>query len=71
MTNVADRSMGLALRSINKMAGSDTLDRLRLRGPVEKALRRVPGVAAADVNLALERADISLQPQGPSRNPGT
>lgn len=40
MTNVADRSMGLALRSINRMAGSDTLDRLGLRGPVEKALRR-------------------------------
>ena len=30
-------------------------------GRVEKALRRVPGVAAADVNLALERADVILQ----------
>jgi Cu+-exporting ATPase len=28
-------------------------------GRVEKALRRVPGVLAADVNLALERADIT------------
>lgn len=34
-------------------------------GRIEKALRRVEGVAAADVNLALERADIRLQPPGP------
>lgn len=29
-------------------------------GRVEKALRAVPGVVAADVNLALERADVQL-----------
>jgi P-type Cu+ transporter len=31
-------------------------------GRVEKALRRLPGVSAADVNLALERAEVTLQP---------
>ncbi len=30
-------------------------------GRIEKALRRVPGVAAADVNLALERADVTVR----------
>lgn len=33
-------------------------------GRIEKALRRVPGVAGADVNLAMERADVSLQAPG-------
>ena len=33
-------------------------------GRVEKALRRVPGVGAADVNLALERAEVDLADPG-------
>src|SRR4051812_28103978 len=33
-------------------------------GRVERVLRRLPGVAAADVNLALERADVRLAPGG-------
>lgn len=33
-------------------------------GRVEKALRATPGVVAADVNLALERADVQLLPEG-------
>ncbi|MBK8174709.1 MAG: copper-translocating P-type ATPase [Rhodospirillales bacterium] len=34
-------------------------------GRVEKALRRVPGVRDASVNLAIERAEIDLEPGGP------
>ena len=34
-------------------------------GRVEAALGKVPGVAKAEVNLALERADIALAPAGP------
>ncbi|HKT82462.1 MAG TPA: acyl-CoA dehydrogenase family protein [Solirubrobacterales bacterium] len=35
---VAERSMGLGLRWLNKLAGSDLLDRIRIRKPVERAL---------------------------------
>ena len=33
---VADRSMGLGLKALNRLAGSDLLDRLRIRKPVER-----------------------------------
>ena len=33
-------------------------------GRVEKALRRVPGVITADVNLVLERAEVAAMPEG-------
>ncbi|MDR6293440.1 Cu+-exporting ATPase [Inquilinus ginsengisoli] len=36
-------------------------------GRVERALSRTPGVLKASVNLALERADIALAPDGPDR----
>lgn len=35
---VAERSMGLGLRWLNKLAGSDLLDRIRIRKQVERAL---------------------------------
>jgi len=35
---VAERSMGLGLRWLNRLAGSDLLDRIRLRKQVERAL---------------------------------
>ena len=35
---MAERSMGLGLRALNRLAGSDLLDRIRLRKQVEKAL---------------------------------
>ncbi len=35
---VAERSMGYGLRALNRLAGSDLLDRIRLRKQVEKAL---------------------------------
>jgi len=35
---VAERSMGLGLRWLNKLAGSDLLDRIRIRKGVERAL---------------------------------
>ncbi|MBL8668528.1 MAG: copper-translocating P-type ATPase, partial [Rhodospirillales bacterium] len=47
----ADRHISLDIRGMTCAACA---------GRIEKALRRVPGVAAADVNLALERADISV-----------
>ncbi len=35
---MAERSMGFGLRALNRLAGSDLLDRIRLRKQVEKAL---------------------------------
>ncbi len=35
---VAERSMGFGLRALNRLAGSDLLDRIRIRKQVEKAL---------------------------------
>ncbi|HEY3435492.1 MAG TPA: acyl-CoA dehydrogenase family protein, partial [Solirubrobacterales bacterium] len=35
---MAERSMGYGLRALNRLAGSDLLDRIRLRKQVEKAL---------------------------------
>src|SRR5436190_4245664 len=35
---VAERSMGLGLRWLNRLAGSDLLDRIRIRKQVERAL---------------------------------
>ena len=40
MTNVADRGMSLALRNITRVAGSDTLNRIKARKPMEKLLYR-------------------------------
>ncbi len=37
---VAERSMGFGLRALNRLAGSDLLDRLRIRKQVERALFR-------------------------------
>jgi hypothetical protein len=37
---VAERSMGLGLRALNRLAGSDVVDRLGVRGPAERALYR-------------------------------
>ena len=36
--SVAERSMGLGLRALNRLAGSDLLDRIRIRKQVERAL---------------------------------
>ncbi len=36
--SVAERSMGLGLRWLNRLAGSDLLDRIRIRKQVERAL---------------------------------
>ena len=38
--SVADRSMGFGLRALNRLAGSDLLDRIRIRKGVERALFR-------------------------------
>ena len=35
---MAERSMGYGLRALNRLAGSDLLDRIRIRKQVEKAL---------------------------------
>jgi alkylation response protein AidB-like acyl-CoA dehydrogenase len=37
---VAERSMGLSLRALNRLAGMDVVDRLGIRGPAERALYR-------------------------------
>jgi alkylation response protein AidB-like acyl-CoA dehydrogenase len=37
-TSVAERSMGVGLRALNWLAGSDLLDRIRMRKQVERAL---------------------------------
>jgi alkylation response protein AidB-like acyl-CoA dehydrogenase len=37
---VTERSMGLGLRALNRLAGSDVVDRLGVRGPAERALYR-------------------------------
>jgi alkylation response protein AidB-like acyl-CoA dehydrogenase len=37
---VAERSMGLGLRALNRLAGSELLDRIRIRKQVERALFR-------------------------------
>jgi alkylation response protein AidB-like acyl-CoA dehydrogenase len=39
-TTVADRSMGVGLKALNRLAGSNLLDRLRIRRPVEKIVYR-------------------------------
>ena len=36
--SVAERSMGFGLRALNRLAGSDLLDRIRIRKQVERAL---------------------------------
>ncbi|MCW3020841.1 MAG: acyl-CoA dehydrogenase domain protein [Conexibacter sp.] len=36
----AERSMGLGLRALNRLAGSDVVDRLGVRGPTERVLYR-------------------------------
>src|SRR5260370_1020972 len=36
--SVADRAMGIGLRGLNWLAGSDLLDRIRIRKGVERAL---------------------------------
>ena len=36
--SVAERGMGFGLRALNRLAGSDLLDRIRLRKQVERAL---------------------------------
>ena len=36
--SVAERSMGVGLRALNWLAGSDLLDRIRVRKQVERAL---------------------------------
>ena len=36
--SVAERGMGVGLRALNWLAGSDLLDRIRIRKQVEKAL---------------------------------
>lgn len=40
MTSVAERSMGLALRNLNRLAGLDTLDRLGIRNSIERIVYR-------------------------------
>ncbi|MDX6605089.1 MAG: hypothetical protein QOF23_1598, partial [Solirubrobacterales bacterium] len=35
---MAERGMGFGLRALNRLAGSDLLDRIRLRKQVERAL---------------------------------
>jgi alkylation response protein AidB-like acyl-CoA dehydrogenase len=37
---VAERGMGLGLRALNRLAGSELLDRIRIRKPLEQALFR-------------------------------
>jgi alkylation response protein AidB-like acyl-CoA dehydrogenase len=37
-TSVAERGMGFGLRALNRLAGSDLLDRIRIRKQVERAL---------------------------------
>jgi alkylation response protein AidB-like acyl-CoA dehydrogenase len=37
---VADRGMGYGLRALNRLAGSDILDKLKIRKPVEKVVYR-------------------------------
>ncbi len=37
---IADRSMGLGLKALNRLAGSDLLDRIRIRKQVEKIVYR-------------------------------
>ena len=46
---MAERSMGLGLRALNRLAGSDLLDRIRMRKQVERALfqRHQDGFRAA------------------------
>ncbi len=38
MSTVAERSMGLGLKAMRQIAGSDVIDRVGLRGPAERAL---------------------------------
>ena len=37
---IAERGMGFGLRALNRLAGSDLLDRIRIRKPLERALFR-------------------------------
>ncbi len=38
--SVADRSMGFGLKALNRLAGSDMLDKLKIRKPVERVVYR-------------------------------
>ena len=56
---VAERSMGIGLRALNWLAGSDLLDRIRLRKGVERALFQgtKQGFRTATTNLDLRTGD--------------
>src|SRR3954468_11335484 len=54
---VAERSMGLGLRALNRLAGSEMVDRLGVRGPAERVLYR----ATRDGFRAVGRAGRTFQ----------
>ena len=75
--NVADRSMGLGLKALNRLAGLELIDRAGLRGPVEKLVFqaskngfRTATVAGRAFSAAAERAGAAPARQRPAQDNG-
>jgi alkylation response protein AidB-like acyl-CoA dehydrogenase len=68
--NLADRAMGYGLRALNRLAGSELMDRLHLRKPAEHLLYRTARSgfrSAAAASRAFVAARKLLQPERPPR----
>jgi len=63
----ADRSMALALRGLNKLAGSDVLDRVGLRKPVERAVYRGTKSSVRAAGAASRTFSAATKLGGPKR----
>ncbi len=70
--NLAERSMAVGLRALNRLAGSDVLDRLGLREPTERLLRGASRTSAQTAARAgrtfaavQKRSQPVRQPKGP------
>jgi alkylation response protein AidB-like acyl-CoA dehydrogenase len=67
--NAAERSMGLGLRSLNRLAGSKLLDRLRLRKQAERLLFHGTRRGFATVGAASRSFSAAAKLAGPARLP--
>jgi alkylation response protein AidB-like acyl-CoA dehydrogenase len=69
--NLAERSMAVALRALNRLAASDLLDRLGLREPTERFLRGASRSTARTAARAGRTFQAAQKRSGPARQPKT
>jgi alkylation response protein AidB-like acyl-CoA dehydrogenase len=66
-TSAAERGMGLGLRTLNRLAGSELLDRARLRKPLERALFQGTRGGFRTVGAASRTFTAATRLTGPAR----